>query len=68
MFPALAVLSSITHNDIIYIQCRKAGKTRKGNDCMELHAKLVRAQLNFFKPFVANCSLEVTRKGQDKLG
>lgn len=35
---------------------------------MELHAKLVRAQLNFFKPFVANCSLEVTRKGQDKLG
>ena len=32
---------------------------------MELHAKLVRAQLNFFKPFVANCSLDVTRKGQD---
>ena len=35
---------------------------------MELHAKLVRSQLNFFKPFVASCSLEVTRKGQDKLG
>ena len=35
---------------------------------MELHAKLIRSQLNFFKPFVANCSLEVTRKGQDKLG
>ena len=35
---------------------------------MGLPAKLVRAQLNFFKPFVANCSLEVTRKGQDKLG
>ena len=35
---------------------------------MELSAKLVRSQLNFFKPFVANCSLEVTRKGQDKLG
>ena len=35
---------------------------------MELHAKLVRAQLNFFKPFVAGCSLDVTRKGQDKLG
>ena len=35
---------------------------------MELHARLVRSQLNFFKPFVANCSLEVTRKGQDKLG
>lgn len=35
---------------------------------MALSAKLVRAQLNFFKPFVANCSLEVTRKGQDKLG
>lgn len=35
---------------------------------MGLSAKLVRAQLNFFKPFVANCSLEVTRKGQDKLG
>lgn len=35
---------------------------------MGLSAKLVRAQLNFFKPFVAGCSLEVTRKGQDKLG
>ena len=35
---------------------------------MELHAKLVRSQLSFFKPFVANCSLDVTRKGQDKLG
>lgn len=35
---------------------------------MELSAKLVRAQLHFFKPFVANCSLETTRKGQDKLG
>ena len=35
---------------------------------MGLPAKLVRAQLNFFKPFVANCSLEITRKGQDKLG
>ena len=35
---------------------------------MELSAKLVRSQLNFFKPFVASCSLEVTRKGQDKLG
>lgn len=35
---------------------------------MGLSAKLVRSQLNFFKPFVANCSIEVTRKGQDKLG
>ena len=35
---------------------------------MELSAKLVRSQLDFFKPFVAGCSLEVTRKGQDKLG
>ena len=35
---------------------------------MGLSAKLVRSQLNFFKPFVAGCSLEVTRKGQDKLG
>ena len=35
---------------------------------MELSAKLVRAQLHFFKPFVANCSLETTRRGQDKLG
>lgn len=35
---------------------------------MDLPARLVRSQLNFFKPFVANCSLEVTRKGQDKLG
>lgn len=35
---------------------------------MELHAKLVRAQLNFFKPLVASCSLETTRRAQDKLG
>ncbi len=35
---------------------------------MELHAGMVRAQLNFFKPFVESCSLETTRKGQDKLG
>ena len=35
---------------------------------MELHAKLVRSQLSFFKPFVAGLSLEATRKGQDKLG
>ena len=35
---------------------------------MGLPAKLVHSQLAFFKPFVANCSLEVTRKGQDKLG
>ena len=35
---------------------------------MELHAKLVRSQLNFFKPLAENCSLELTRRGQDKLG
>ena len=35
---------------------------------MELHAKLVRSQLNFFKPLAENCSLELPRKGQDKLG
>lgn len=35
---------------------------------MGLPAKLVRAQLYFFKPFVANSSLAITRKGQDKLG
>ena len=35
---------------------------------MELHAKLVRSQLNFFKPLAESCSLELTRKGQDKLG
>lgn len=35
---------------------------------MELSAKLVRAQLNFFKPLVAGCSLSTTRKGQDMLG
>ena len=34
---------------------------------MELSAKLVRSQLNFFKPFVANCSLEVTRKGLEEI-
>ena len=30
---------------------------------MELHAKLVRSQLNFFKPLAESCSLELTRKG-----
>ena len=35
---------------------------------MGLPAKLVRSQLNFFKPFVKSCSLQVTRRGQDKLG
>ena len=35
---------------------------------MELSAKLVRAQLHFFQALCANCSLETTRKGQDKLG
>ena len=32
---------------------------------MGLPARLVRSQLNFFKRFVANCSVEVTRKAQD---
>ena len=27
---------------------------------MELHAKLVRSQLNFFKPLAENCSLETS--------
>ena len=35
---------------------------------MELHAKRVRAQLNMFKPVMTSCSLEASRKGQDKLG
>ena len=35
---------------------------------MGLPAKLVRSQLNFFKPLVTNCSLETIRHGQDKLG
>ena len=35
---------------------------------MELHAKRVRAQLNLFKPVMTSCSLEASRKGQDKLG
>ena len=35
---------------------------------MELHAKLVRSQLSFFKPFVAGLSLEVTRKGRTSWG
>ena len=35
---------------------------------MGLPARLVRSQLNFFKPLVASCSLETVRHGQDKLG
>ena len=40
----------------------------KGKITMGLPAKLVHSQLNFFKPLVANCSLETIRRGQDKLG
>ena len=29
---------------------------------MGLPARLVRSQLNFFKPFVANCSLELLKQ------
>lgn len=35
---------------------------------MALPAKLVRSQLQFFKPLVSNLSLESIRRGQDKLG
>ena len=35
---------------------------------MPLSAKLIRAQLHFFRPLVAGLSLETTRKGQDKIG
>ena len=35
---------------------------------MELRATRVRAQLNLFKPVMTSCSLEASRKGQDKLG
>lgn len=35
---------------------------------MALSAKLVRTQLNFFKPLITGCSLTTIRKGQDKLG
>ncbi|MBQ9147942.1 MAG: alpha/beta hydrolase [Oscillospiraceae bacterium] len=35
---------------------------------MGLSAKTIRAQLNFFKPFMTGLSLETTRKGQAKIG
>lgn len=35
---------------------------------MTFMTKLLRLQLELFKPFVAGCSIETTRKGQDKLG
>ncbi len=35
---------------------------------MNLTTKLLRSQLNVMKPFVEGCSLETTRKAQDKLG
>lgn len=35
---------------------------------MGLPAKLVRSQLNLFKPFITGSSLETIRKAQDKLG
>ncbi|MBE6632684.1 MAG: alpha/beta hydrolase, partial [Ruminococcaceae bacterium] len=35
---------------------------------MELSTKIIRSQLNLFKPFVMGCSLETARKGQEKIG
>ena len=35
---------------------------------MALSEKIVRSQLSFLKPVITNCSLETSRKGQDKLG
>lgn len=35
---------------------------------MELSTKFIRTQLGLFKPFVSNCTLETTRKGQDTIG
>lgn len=35
---------------------------------MQLSAKLVRAQLHFFRPLMSGLSLETIRKGQDKIG
>lgn len=43
-------------------------RQRVGTHIMGLPAKLVRAQLNFLKPFAPNVSLEMIRRGQDKLG
>ncbi len=35
---------------------------------MDLSARLVRTQLNFLQPIIANLSLETIRKGQEKIG
>ena len=35
---------------------------------MAFSEKFIRKQLNIFKPFVVNSSLDVVRKGQDALG
>ena len=35
---------------------------------MELHAKLVRSQLNFFKPLAENCSLGADPEGAGQAG
>lgn len=35
---------------------------------MKQKASLIRSQLTLLKPFLSNCSLSVTRRGQDKLG
>ncbi len=35
---------------------------------MEFSTDFIRTQLLLFKPYVASCSLEATRKGQDRLG
>lgn len=41
---------------------------RKGLQLMPLPARIIRAQLNLFKPLMASMSLETVRKGQDKIG
>ena len=45
-------------------------KNQEKGDCgkMAFSEKFIRKQLNIFKPFVVNSSLDVVRKGQDALG
>lgn len=45
-----------------------AGRAGDKENPMTLVTKLLRLQLELLKPFVSGCSMEVNRRGQDKLG
>ena len=66
----IALFSSIILHFEPYGATSCDNKNQEKGDCgkMAFSEKFIRKQLNIFKPFVVNSSLEVVRKGQDALG